>query len=362
MDEFAVIMDGARIATRSFEEEVSALKQQLDKDILVGSLSLIAAATEHKLVDEYQLCVHPMIAGKGLPLYKHQRYNLSEAYKDQKKRSVLAHCKNLIGCLCTKNISITFDAPIRWNMEVKKENKLETVNRLKQDLLRWQGVALPESHTERVGLGPVEEAFPGAVFPPFGVHEFISESREESAATSGFMGGLLSRLIGSNGVCLWISTSKLLFPPSVSAFGVAPDRVIFVDIARERDVLWATEEALKYSGLTAVVAELQEMDFVQSRRLQLAVEKSRVSGLILRCNPRVVGSTACAARWRIRSLPSVLEEGLPGVGFPRWKIDLLKVRNGNPGCWQLEWSEGRFVPVMSAEQARGRFSQMQKIS
>lgn len=87
MDEFAAIMDripkivfsrtlksvdweSARIATRSFEEEVSALKQQLDQDIFVGSPSLIAAATERKLVDEYQLCVHPVIAGKGLPLFK----------------------------------------------------------------------------------------------------------------------------------------------------------------------------------------------------------------------------------------------------------------------------------------------------
>src|SRR5690606_39979301 len=102
--------------------------------------------------------------------------------------------------------------------------------------------------------------------------------------------------------------------------------------------------------------------FVQSRRLQLAVEKSRVTGLILRCNPRAIGSTACTARWRIRSLPSILVDGLPGVGFPRWEVELLKVRNGNPGCWQLEWSENRFLPVMPAEQARGRFIQMQKIS
>src|SRR5690606_27152264 len=80
LDEFAAIMDSvpkivfsrtlksvdwdsARIATRSFEEEVSALKQQSDRDILVGSPSLIVAATELGLVDEYQLCIHPMIAG-----------------------------------------------------------------------------------------------------------------------------------------------------------------------------------------------------------------------------------------------------------------------------------------------------------
>lgn len=87
IDEFAVIMDSipkivfsrtlkkvdwesARIATRSLEEEALSLKQRLDKDILVGSPSLIVAARELNLVDQYQLCVHPIIAGKGLPLFK----------------------------------------------------------------------------------------------------------------------------------------------------------------------------------------------------------------------------------------------------------------------------------------------------
>lgn len=241
-------------------------------------------------------------------------------------------------------------------------NKNDIVNRLKQDLLRWQGASLLEHNAERIGLGSVETAFPGAVFPAFGVHEFISRSREESAATSGFVGGLLSRLTMGEGVCLWISTSRLLFPPAMRAFGVVPDRVVFVDVAQELDVLWATEEALKCSGLVAVVAELREMDFVQSRRLQLAVEKSRVTGLILRCNPRTVGSTACTARWHIRSLPSLLANELPGVGFPRWEVKLLKVRNGNPGQWQLEWSEGQFAPIMRAAQTEGKTMQMQKIS
>jgi protein ImuA len=26
------------------------------------------------------------------------------------------------------------------------------------------------------------------------------------------------------------------------------------------------------------------------------------------------------------------------MGFPRWNIDLLKVRNGKPASWQVEWS------------------------
>lgn len=230
-------------------------------------------------------------------------------------------------------------------MAVTREKPRDIINRLRQDILRLQGVAPPDEMAARIGLGPVEHAFPHAAFPAFGVHEFISGSWEESAATCGFIGGLLAKLMDGGGVCLWVSTSGLLFPPALRAFGVAPDRVIFVEVAREQDVLWATEEALKCNSLVAVVAELGDMDFVQSRRLQLVVEKSRLTGLILRSSRRAIGTTSCVARWRITPLPSVSPQGMPGIGFPQWRVELLKVRNGTPGCWQVKWSDGHFEPI-----------------
>lgn len=60
----------ASIAKGSLEEEVLKLKQQEGKDILVGSPSLIVGLTKLGLIDEYQLCIHPVILGKGLPLFK----------------------------------------------------------------------------------------------------------------------------------------------------------------------------------------------------------------------------------------------------------------------------------------------------
>ena len=51
-------------------EELLALKQQAGNDMLVGSPSLIVALTKLDLIDEYQLCIHPVIAGSGLPLFK----------------------------------------------------------------------------------------------------------------------------------------------------------------------------------------------------------------------------------------------------------------------------------------------------
>lgn len=58
------------IATKSLAEEISALKKQPGKDIFIGSPSLISACFHENLADEYQLVVHPVIAGKGLPLFK----------------------------------------------------------------------------------------------------------------------------------------------------------------------------------------------------------------------------------------------------------------------------------------------------
>lgn len=60
----------ARLATRPLQEEVAALKVTATKDIFVCSPSLIAQLTQLNMIDEFQLCVHPVIASKGLPLFK----------------------------------------------------------------------------------------------------------------------------------------------------------------------------------------------------------------------------------------------------------------------------------------------------
>ncbi len=87
IDEFAVIIQdipkivfshtltkvewkNSKLAKRGIKEEVLELKQQPGKDIGVGSPSLIVALSKLNLIDEYQLCVHPVILGSGLPLFK----------------------------------------------------------------------------------------------------------------------------------------------------------------------------------------------------------------------------------------------------------------------------------------------------
>ena len=229
-------------------------------------------------------------------------------------------------------------------------SKANIIAQLQKEILPLQGFKTKSTNNlQDVGLGPIKYAFPNAAFPLGAIHEFLYVSPEDAAATGGFVSGILSSLMRNKGAIIWICSSLKIFPPALTTFGVSPDKVIFVVLQKEKEVFWAMEEALKCEGLAAVIAEMTELNFTTSRRLQLAVEQSRVTGFILRSNAHNINTTACLTRWKITSLPGELKNDMPGVGFPRWNVNLLKVRNGHPGNWHMEWASGSFrhIPAIS---------------
>lgn len=60
----------ASVARGRLKDVVLDLKKESGKSIFIGSPSLIAQCTKLNLIDEYQLCIHPVIIGAGLPLFK----------------------------------------------------------------------------------------------------------------------------------------------------------------------------------------------------------------------------------------------------------------------------------------------------
>jgi protein ImuA len=229
-------------------------------------------------------------------------------------------------------------------------DKNESIRQLKAKIMELEGFSSSSKPPSApLGLGPIESSFPGGNFPLGTVHEFISLHPADAASTNGFISGLLASMVSKGGFCLWISNRRSIFPPGLKRFGIEPDRVIFIDLKKEKDVLWAMELGLKCSTLSAVVGELQELSFTESQRLQLAVEQSKVTGLLHRHNPKQQHALACTTRWKIVSLGSNLPGGMPGVGFATWNVALLKVRNGRPGEWKMEWKDGRFLPLTPLE-------------
>ncbi len=220
--------------------------------------------------------------------------------------------------------------------------KSDIIAQLQREILPLQGFKTTLNNTALdVKLGSIKNAFPNNTFPLGAIHEFISTLPGDVAVTNGFIISILASLMKNGGVSIWIGSSQTIFPPALQSFGIAPDKIIFINLQKEKEILWVMEEAMKCEGLVAVVGQIQDLNFTASRRLQLAVEHSLVTGFIICQNPRKINTTSCITRWKITSLASGSADDMPGVCFPRWNVELLKVKNGKPGTWQIEFSTAR---------------------
>lgn len=239
----------------------------------------------------------------------------------------------------------------------------DTIARLERNILSLQGLKKLRTDNEiNLDCEAIEQAFPNNCFPIGCTHEFITGYFEDAAPTNGFIAAVLGKLMKLSGVCIWISTARCLFPPALIRFNVRPEHIIFIDLKNEKDVLYVTEEALKCNKVTAVISELKNLSLKESRRFQLAAEQSRVTGFIIRHQPKIITNIASVSRWRITSFPSQLEDGLPGVGFPRWKVQLLKIRHGTPSTWTIEWANNNFN-IINKQKAEGtNYEHLRKVS
>ncbi|GEP93292.1 protein ImuA [Chitinophaga terrae (ex Kim and Jung 2007)] len=222
-------------------------------------------------------------------------------------------------------------------------SKQQIVVELRKELLLLQGFKAASPDAAKVDLGMMNGCFPNSTFPTGNVHEIISTIDSEKSAASAFVCAVAGMLMKRSGPGIWISTKNEIYPPALNQFNVPAERIVFVKAKRELDVCWALEEALKTDGLAFVAGQVQDLSFTTSRRLQLAVEKSQVTGFILRHSPNSVNPTACVSRMKIQPLRSELADGLPGIGDPRWRVIVEKVRNGVPGVFDLVWVKDHFI-------------------
>lgn len=221
------------------------------------------------------------------------------------------------------------------------EKKRAIARQLQSKVNAMQGFTKVAS-TTLSGFEPFSQAFPGGFFPSAGIHEFISYELADAASTNGFITALAGKFIKNGGICLWVSCNSNVFPVGLNHFGLAPDRIVFVR-SKPKDALWIIEEALKCEALSVVIGEIRELGFAESRRLQLAIERSGITGFIHRHRPWRESAVACTTRWQVTPLAS-LESDLPGIGHSRWNVQLNKVKNGRPHLWQVCWFDHQFLP------------------
>ena len=181
---------------------------------------------------------------------------------------------------------------------------------------------------------------------------FLSELFAAHPRDGAWNGFLLAQVDQSKPV-LWVQDrmaileSGRIYPP-----GLPVSDIVHVETRDARDALWAMEEGVRCSALSAVIGEIwgdpKALDFTATRRLAVASERSGTPCWLVRLGGNANLSGA-RMRWRIGSAPSLLNSlDWKAPGLPAWEAELFRARGHPPGRWSITRDKGAFHLVAPA--------------
>jgi len=170
----------------------------------------------------------------------------------------------------------------------------------------------------------------------------LRTGRTHEVFGAGAVGFALALTGQGSGSVLWIMQgwqTRQINPVGTSAF-LDPQRLLIAKTSTEAKTLAVAEEALRSAAVSLVVMELtQPLDLTPGRRLQLAAEAGRSTGLCLL--PEGMGSNAAETRWLATPLFDAEDSTLQ-----RWEIK--KNKSGTLSAWDVRWdAKTRRVIVVS---------------
>ena len=182
-----------------------------------------------------------------------------------------------------------------------------------------------------LGDPAIDAALPWGGLPLGALHEV------RGGLASGFTACLAGRFLQHPGALVWCADAALtrrqgrLYGPGLARFGIDAARLTLVHGRGQREVLWAAHEALRSAAVTCVVMELEALDLLAGRRLQLAAEAGGTAGLLLRFGRADEAPSAAVTRWRAE--PCFLDSDRC------WSLDLWRVKGGAPGHWLVRYHD-----------------------
>ncbi len=134
------------------------------------------------------------------------------------------------------------------------------------------------------------------------------------------------------GALIWIIPGHAPHQPMLRGLpeGVG-ERLHLIRPLSETDLLWASEEALRSEGVGLVIAEPEKpLSLIAGRRLQLAAEAGRTTGLMLIREGQ--GSNAAETRWNCAPIAAERRDST------LHQCALNKNKKGTLGTWTVHWN------------------------
>src|SRR6201994_3276399 len=113
--------------------------------------------------------------------------------------------------------------------------------RLREQIQRLEGTPLRARTVLPFGVSAIDGRLPGGGLALGALHEVAGggNGAVDGAAAALFAAGIAAR---TKGKVLWCVTRQDLFAPALAQVGLSPNRVIFVEVGDEKDILACFEE------------------------------------------------------------------------------------------------------------------------
>ncbi|MGE0483385.1 MAG: translesion DNA synthesis-associated protein ImuA [Gammaproteobacteria bacterium] len=204
----------------------------------------------------------------------------------------------------------------------------------------WRAGELSPQAVRRSGYAGLDAILPGGGWPCSGLTEILSP-----AVTRGALHAVLPALAALSREerwIVWVNPPHAPYAPALHAHGVDLARVMVVELpeaaaTRDREALWACEQALRFEGCGAALAWLDEVPMLALRRLQLAAETGLTWGVLFRPSARARQASPAPLRLALEACPLAADAGPPPL-----ELTVLKAHGGRNGA------RCRIVPTEAA--------------
>ena len=169
----------------------------------------------------------------------------------------------------------------------------------------------------------------------------LTKARVHEAEGPGRRSFALFQTLRHPGAVLWVLPAHEPQRPMLRGMPAGlSERLLLLTPKSETDLLWCVEEALRAAPVALVIAEPQQLlSLTAGRRLQLAAETGRTTGLMLIREGH--GSSATETRWRCDTVSAHVPVSGPATHtaadstLHRWALS--KNKKGTLGHWVLNW-------------------------
>lgn len=241
--------------------------------------------------------------------------------------------------------TVSSHGPIgRRGAKVTTPAAVEVLERLSREIdkLQTSSSAQPKQPALSTGAAALDACLPHGGYIPGSVVEYLRLT-PACGATYLALTAAASAMRSTGGFLVVVDPLAQIYPPALASHGIDLSKVVVVRPESQADAIWAIDQALRTPAVAVVVSELLRLDDRSARRLQLAAERGRGLGLLLRSAGARKSPSWAEIQWLVRSVarqPQLRQRNTASGQSSQsgWRnvarqlyVQLARVRGSNPG-------------------------------